>query len=252
MSYLGTLKRASIRAGVYKPARFLHRHLLRRGQWRAFRRDVAFFSRIVEAGSVCFDVGANIGEKSEALLAAGERVVAFEPQPDCFEELVARCGPRPEFAARRTAMGAMVGEATFYINEARTASSLRADWQGAAERSILVPVTTLDAAIAEFGAPSYCKIDVEGWESEVLAGLSRPIPLVSFEYHLSDPDISKVAACLDHLSRLGTLSINLTPAEEPEFALPQWLSREDFLALFPSRFRGDASFFYGNIFARIA
>lgn len=252
MQILGTLKRALVRTGGYRPARHLYRYLWNREQLRAFRRDIAFFSRLLEPGSLCFDVGANIGVKAEAMLAAGARVVAFEPQPDCFAELEARCGARPRFTARRAAMGARAGEATFYVSATRTASSLRADWQGGIEQTIRVPITTLDAAIAEFGAPSYCKIDVEGWEAEVLAGLSQPIPLLSFEYHLTEDGIPKVITCLDRLARLGSLSINITPAEELEFALPEWCSREDFLARFPSEYRGVDALFYGDIFVKIS
>jgi len=45
-----------------------------------------------------------------------------------------------------------------------------------------VPVTTLDALIAAHGVPRFCKIDVEGAEPDVIAGLSRPLPALSFEY----------------------------------------------------------------------
>jgi FkbM family methyltransferase len=225
--------------------------LLNREQLRGLRRDAAFYSRIVDAGSLCFDIGANIGEKAEALLYAGATVVAFEPQPDCMSELRARCGHRPQFTARQAALGSQVGETTMYIHSTRTSSSLDPEWPGAFEHSIRVPVTTLDRAIDEFGVPSFCKIDVEGWELEVLKGLSRPIPLVSFEYRQVEGGLEKVAACLDHLSRLGELSINMTPAENLGFAFSEWCPREEFLHRFPAEFRSRDDFFYGDIFVKI-
>jgi len=42
-------------------------------------------------------------------------------------------------------------------------------------RTIRVPVTTLDSLIARHGMPAFIKIDVEGFELEVLAGLSHLI-----------------------------------------------------------------------------
>jgi FkbM family methyltransferase len=251
MSGLSLLKRAAISSGIYIPVRFLYRHLLNREQLRRFRRDTAFFSQMVEAGSLCFDVGANIGEKAEALLYAGARVVAFEPQPDCVSELQARCGHRPQFTARQAALGSQVGEATLYIHSSHTSTSLAPEWQGGSEHSIRVQVTTLDRAIGEFGMPSFCKIDVEGWELEVLKGLTRPIPLISFEYHQIEGGLEKVVACLDHLGHLSGLSINITPSENLEFAFPEWCSREEFLSRFPSEFRGRHQFFYGDIFVRM-
>ena len=58
-----------------------------------------------------------------------------------------------------------------------------------------VPVVTLDAAIEHYGVPAYCKIDVEGWEFEVLRGLSQAVDLISLEFHLTDRDIAKTRAC---------------------------------------------------------
>ena len=117
-----------------------------------------------------------------------------------------------------------------------------------------MPVTTLDHAIGEFGpAPSFCKIDVEGWELAVLKGLSRPITLISFEYHLIEGGLKTVVACLECLGCIqGELSINVTPSECLEFAFPTWCSREEFLARFPGEFSGRNEFLYGDFFVRSA
>lgn len=91
MTMLATAKRVSITTGLYRPARWLNRrirpHLL-----RALRNDIEFYRSLLSPGALCFDVGANIGDKSEALLQAGARVVAFEPNPLVTPELQARCG----------------------------------------------------------------------------------------------------------------------------------------------------------------
>ena len=81
-----------------------------------------------------------------------------------------------------------------------------------------VEVTTLDALIAAHGLPRFIKIDVEGFEAEVLAGLARPVPWVAFEYLPAALDAA--AACVARLAALGPYEFNLVPGETRAFALP--------------------------------
>ena len=81
-------RRFTIASGLYRPARWLVRRL-RPNQQRELQADVDFYRAILPPNALCFDVGANVGEKSEALLLAGARVVAFEPNPLVVPELTA-------------------------------------------------------------------------------------------------------------------------------------------------------------------
>ncbi|OWY64728.1 hypothetical protein B7486_45690 [cyanobacterium TDX16] len=231
--------------GLYQPIRAIYRYF-------EHRQEVAFYSKLLEFDDLCFDVGANVGKKTAALLEAGMRVVAFEPQPGCMYELKARCRDyRGRLADRQCAVGAEPGELTLYVSAIDSHSSLKQNWLG--EESvdeIQVPVITLDQAIAEFEKPDYCKINVEGWEYEVLKGLTQPIPLISFEYHLSEVD--QALACLDYLSRFGLLRINLRAQGRSMFTYQDdGLPLEEFLNLFPDTLRSLKGYSYGDIFVRI-
>ncbi len=245
------LKSCTRAIGLYPVARRVHRNLVDRKGLRDFRDDLAFYSQFVQPGDLCFDVGANYGAKAEVFLRLGAKVIAFEPQRDCVEELRARLGPHPRLVPINAAVGSSSGQGTLHVSKHRTASSLVQDWQGEAECGVEVPVTTLDDAIAEFGVPRFCKIDVEGWELEVFKGLSRAIPALSYEYHLKRDGTTQALACLDHLSRFGDLLVNITAAERPTFARSQWWNKSDFIDFFRREVPQMRGYGYGDIFAKV-
>ena len=200
------IKRASISANVYGAALAAKRHLVDRPGLRALREEIELYRVLLPARSLCFDVGANGGLRTEALLRAGHRVVAFEPQPECVRELKARCGRSSALTIVQAAAGEAGAVATLYQRAQSGQSGLVANWEGTILGRFDVPVITLDMAIAKYGVPHYCKIDVEGYELQVLMGLTSPVPLVSIEYHLTPEDIEKTRRCVAHDVRPGCVS----------------------------------------------
>jgi FkbM family methyltransferase len=249
MSYERT-KEYARSLGLYRAARWVHRNVMDRTEGQAFGRELSFYGEFLKPGTLCFDVGANYGRKVEIFLKLGARVVAFEPQQDCMAELRSRSGHNPRLTTVPAAVGSSRGSLTLYIGAHRTTSSFNKDWHEGVVGSVEVPVITLDDAIADHGTPEYCKIDVEGFEIEVLRGLNRPIPLVSFEYHLRDNGTQAALDCLDRLAALGTISVNVTPAEDTVFSIPEWLSVDDFRALLVNEIPKMRRQTHGDIFVR--
>lgn len=140
--------------------------------------------RTLHPGGVFVDVGANIGYYSlyaSRLVGSSGAVLAYEPLPDAFAEL-ARNAP-PNVTVRRVAVGSRSGTIEFGVRDEADMSSF--DIQGAS--SVLqVPLTTLDEALAELTRLDLLKIDVEGYEMEVLEGADTTIrrlrPTICFEY----------------------------------------------------------------------
>lgn len=255
MLKLSGLKKVSLNLGLYGPARYLYRHVINRNQLAQLAANAAFFRSLVRPhGCLCFDVGANIGEMAESLLKAGYRVVAFEPQADCIAEAEARCRRfGAAFRAKQAAVGAANGEAILHVHTTRAHSSLVSGWgEKDVEGQVKIPMTTLDDAIAEFGAPGYVKIDVEGWELEVLKGLSQPVPLTSYEYHLIEGGAEAALACLDWVRRYGPVAVNITPSEELRLGFPEWVTPDEFKRRFPAEFTGRPEWSYGDIFVKAA
>lgn len=219
-----------------------------------FQEEVALYRSLLPQNARCFDVGANIGDRSEALLAAGAaQVIAFEPNPLVLSELRARCRHDPKWMLVETAVGRNAGMQTFYAYTAHGESSLVPQWGGEVVSQMQVRVTTLDAAIESFGIPDYCKIDVEGFEEEVLAGLSNSLPMISFEFHLNDAGIRRAHACLTRLNSLasGVADVNVTSAETARLSFSEWRSIREFIHWFPGDLkRSLPGYPYGDIYVR--
>ena len=247
MSRLPPLKELVLSSGLFVPAYALYR-LTNRAERERHTRERAFYGSLLAPDSLVFDVGANIGKKTEVFLECGARAIAFEPQAHCVRELEARCAPwKSRLSVEQAAVGEEVGEAILHLrNESSEQASLLADWEGTTLAEVRVPVTTLDAAIEKHGVPDFCKIDVEGFELHVLKGLSQPIPLLSLEYHLRPREIETVRACLERLAEFGMLSLNVLPASESAWTFPEWLSLDAFQDVFPQKLSGE----YGDLFVR--
>ena len=82
--------------------------------------------------------------------------------------------------------------------------------------------------IAQYGTPAFTKIDVEGFEHTVLAGLSQPLPVLSFEFTTIQRDVA--LACLDRLASLGAYGFDVALGESQALTFGHWQSATDMAA----------------------
>ena len=218
-------------------------------------RGSRFYRQFIPQGGLCFDVGANMGDRTAIFLGLGARVIAVEPQPACAETLRQRFDDR--VAVVDAALGPAPGQASLMIASYHTLASLSRDWVEAVresgrfadftwEREIATRMTTLDELIGSYGVPDFCKLDVEGFELEVLEGLSRPVRALSFEFTFER--LGTRLAAGEYVARLGMRRFNFSYGESLTLALKEWIGPAEMLHFLESTPKSIEIF--GDVYAR--
>ena len=211
-------------------------------------------SQFIHPGTLVFDIGAHTGYYADCFLSLGAKVVCVEPQPYCIQKLKHRFSNIPDIKIIEKGLAENVGERNLHIDLKNSATATFSEnyirhgpfknrvWA----QEIIVPVTTLDDLTREYGKPDFCKIDVEGYEPNVLQGLNTAISYISFEYTQGFLDDTK--CCLDLLDKLGDMRLNYTPTFDfTRLVLKKWTNNQNDLL---ARISNSSIEYSGDIFVR--
>ncbi|MGC4407618.1 FkbM family methyltransferase [Rhizobium rosettiformans] len=216
-----------------------------------------FYASIVKPGELVFDIGAHVGSRSSTLLKLGAKVVAVEPQP-AFADFIEQRFVGTLTGFERVAVGRSAGQSDLLISSRHpTVTSISSRFvetvkqskgfsQVVWDRKVTVPMVTLDHLVGKYGLPAFCKIDVEGAEAEILYGLSKPIPLIAFEYIPAMPSVASNA--IDRLMGIGNYRFNRVVGEQHRFVSDRWKSADELLVEL-SQMPPEAQ--SGDVYARI-
>jgi FkbM family methyltransferase len=192
------------------------------------------YRRLVRPGDLAFDIGAHVGDRISSFRRLGCRVVALEPQPLAARALCLIHGRDPLVTILQAAAGPCDGTLTLHVNsrnptvstaspEFVAAANGASGWEGQVwDRQIELPSTTLDSLIARFGRPAFVKIDVEGFEADVLAGLSQALPALSFEFTTIQRDVA--FRCLERLAAIGPYRFDVALGESQKLTFEEPIS----------------------------
>jgi FkbM family methyltransferase len=246
------------RAGLYHRLRASSIHEL---YWRiagkhwilAREKQLDFYRRLLtelRPGDLIFDIGANEGFKTDLFLRLGARVVAIEPDEtnqSILRERFARFRlvRRPVVIVDKAVSDNSATETMWIDGPGSAVNTLSQKWATTLNankarhahghsgldfaRHKTVETTTVERLMSVHGVPIYIKIDVEGYELNVIRGLQRPVPYLSFEVNL--PEFrSEGLQCVEILGRLAAAGkFNYAVECEQGLALGRWLGADEFL-----------------------
>jgi FkbM family methyltransferase len=215
------------------------------------KQEVDFLRKTLvgfRANDLIFDIGANQGLKTRMFLELGARVIAAEPdvsnQRVLTERFLAyRLRKKPVVIVGK-AVGDQNGYETFWISAPGSAmNTLSSKWVETLGKDPMrfgrlfeftkkkqVETITLEQMISTYGRPFYIKIDVEGYEPNVLKGLQTAIPYISFEVNL--PDFrSEGEQCIARLREIAADGLFNCVAER-ELMFSDWMAPENFARTF--------------------
>jgi FkbM family methyltransferase len=220
---------------VFKIFELQKKHFPNKKQKYIIEQKQNFYSSFINKNDLCFDIGANMGNRIEPLLEIGAKIVAVEPQKICYTFLQKKFGNKIEIITK--GLGDSEGFEKFYVSNANTLSSFSADWINAVKlnrfkknnwnKVVKIEITTLDNLIEKYGIPKFIKIDVEGYELNVLNGLTKAINLICYEYTVPE-QTEKLIHCLERIEQnYSKIECNYSIGESMKFALQKWLSKEE-------------------------
>jgi len=218
-----------------------------------------FYLQFLKSGDVYYDVGANYGNRIEPIINEGIKIIAVEPQAQCIDHLKSNYGDK--ITVIPNGLAESKGVRTMFISNAHTISSFSRSWIKSTQESgrfsdynwnkeEVIEMETLDNLISRYGNPQFVKIDVEGYEYEVLKGLSHPIKVLSFEYTTPERK-SSIIDCINRIVEIGKQNevlFNYSIGESMEWTLDEWISAEKMKA--EIKFEKFTKSGFGDIYAK--
>lgn len=176
------------------------------------------------------DVGANEGQYAQALRDRSgytDRIVSFEPVPEAFQALARRTRQDAAWLCERVALSDHEGEGEINVGPVTVLSSMlparrsldSTSLAARGQRTASVVLKTLDAAARphlQGGERVLIKIDVQGYEPQVLRGAQATLPMVE----LIECELPMVALyegqhsfrqLIDQLDDLGFSPVSVQP-----------------------------------------
>lgn len=217
-----------------------------------------FYRQFIKKGELVFDIGANVGERVLIFNELSARIVAVEPQTHCVKKIADKFKSSKNVHIENCGLGETKGEMDFFIcEEDDRLSTFSLDQMEKSfftdntkwTRKEVIKILTLDELIGKYGLPKFCKIDVEGFELNVLKGLTKTIPALSFEF--SSKQIDKIEQCVIELRRINSdYKFNVCFGEPYKLHFNNWVDAENVIDCIKQQDAQASTHAWGDIYVK--
>lgn len=206
-------------------------------------KRIIFYSKLFNKNDLVFDIGANRGNRVEAFIKIGAKVVAVEPNPELANKLRNKYN-RSRVEVIQKAIGDKEGLVDLYINDADVLSTVSLDFiektkktgrfgefSNRFKQKIKVEMIPITHLFEKYGYPVFIKIDVEGLEYKIIKTLTdNKVNKLSFEFAIPET-YEDTLQSIEHLHSIGYKKFNISFGESMEFISNLNMEYNDFKKL---------------------
>jgi FkbM family methyltransferase len=142
----------------------------------ADRAERQLLKRVLSAGDVVVDAGANIGMYSQFLahcVGATGIVHSFEPSPENFKRLQSATRKLPNVRSSQAAVGEFSGSARLYLSDKLNVDHRTYTTEGDSRHTVPIDIIALDDYFKPGQRVDLIKMDIQGYELHALRGANR-------------------------------------------------------------------------------
>lgn len=166
-----------------------------------------------------FDIGANHGIYTDENRSKYESCILVDANSVLIQELLKKYQNDMNVHVIHGIVSNKESE-TFYISNADQISTADPEWinQSRFSKSYTwapvegVPTISLDTLVKTYGEPDVIKIDVEGYEYNVLLSLTKKVPKLCFEW--AEEKKREILLSLEYLQKLGFTKYHIQMEDE--------------------------------------
>lgn len=188
--------------------------------------------------SLLFDIGANRGLYTDANREKYQRAILVEANPSLCTFLEEKYRGNSSIQIANTIISNKPSE-TFYISNADTISTVDREWiehsrfAGTYQWQPVenIPTCSIDTLVTRYGVPSFIKIDVEGYEYNVLLSMTKLYCPLCFEW--AEEKKEELLLSIKYLHMLGYTKFTVQQEDKYDYTIrdDEWMTYENTLMM---------------------